>query len=174
MNKRFRLRSEEFPEIGLRTIAEVDLENLRIWKNDHRESFFFKGLISPEDQVKWFQGYLERPHDYMFIVAVDDHSIGCLGFRDIDEGVDIYNVILGVPEMGHRGLMDKALKILCTYVQKEYPGRQGAKVLRNNPALNWYQRNGFERVGDNEEYLDVKLDQESFRSCLLEVLPGAD
>jgi RimJ/RimL family protein N-acetyltransferase len=140
---------------------------LRGWKNDHRESFFFKGIIAPADQVKWFQGYLGRSHDYMFVVLFNGRALGCLGFRYIEQGVDIYNVILGIPEMRQKGLMGKALRMMCSYAQKEYPGAQGAKVLRSNPAVGWYQRNGFKIARFHEDHVDIELDQVTFKPCRL-------
>jgi len=165
MNKRFELYSEELPHVRLRTISDIDLENLRGWKNDHRESFFFNGIIAPADQIKWFQGYLGRSHDYMFMVICNDRPLGCLGFRYIEQRVDIYNVILGIPEMGQKGLMGKALRMMCSYAQKEYPGAQGAKVLRSNPAVGWYQHNGFIIARVHEDYVDIELDQVTFKPC---------
>ena len=34
-------------QISMRTIELKDVENLRIWKNSHKEFFFYKKEISP-------------------------------------------------------------------------------------------------------------------------------
>lgn len=45
MNSRVWLSSPEIPEVELYSIEEADLENLRNWKNEHRESFFLRALF---------------------------------------------------------------------------------------------------------------------------------
>ena len=170
MNKCFSLSSPEFPEITLCTITKSDLENSRTWKNQHRNSFFFQDIISQVDQVKWFQGYLDRLDDHMFVIVVEGQSIGCLGFRYINGQVDIYNVIRGVPSVATRGFMGKALRMMCSCAWERYPGVQSAKVLRNNPAINWYNRNGFKTVSVYAEYVEVELDLNVFTPCPLKVI----
>ena len=170
MNRCFSLSTHEFPEVILRTISKSDLENLRTWKNEYRTAFFFQGVISRVEQVKWFHGYLERPNDYMFVIAVGGRPIGCLGFRHIDGKVDVYNVIRGVMNAGTKGSMGKALQMMCSYALEHYSSRLGAQVLRNNPAIHWYNLNGFKTVQIYEEYSDVELDLDVFVPIPLEVV----
>ena len=170
MNRCFSLSTHNFPEVILRTISMSDLENLRTWKNEHRRAFFFHGVISREDQIKWFHGYLERPNDYMFVIAVGDRPIGCLGFRYIDGKVDVYNVIRGVLNGGTKGAMTKAMQMLCSYAWERYSSVIGAQVLCNNPAIHWYYLNGFKTVQIHEEYSDVELDLDVFIPSPIEVV----
>ena len=68
MDKKITIRCEGFPGLSLVSATDANLENLRIWKNNHRTSFFYQETIQPEQQKRWFQGYLERADDYMFMV----------------------------------------------------------------------------------------------------------
>lgn len=141
--------------VVLQSIRESDLENLRRWKNMHRHSFFFQGILSPPDQRKWFREYLGRPDDYMFVVCCEGESIGCIGFRYIDGKVDVYNVIRGVA--GKPGTMGLALHRMCDYALQIYPGILSVKVLRGNPAIAWYECNGFRETGVFEDYVELEL-----------------
>ena len=175
MNSQLWLSSAEMPEVELYSIGEADLENLRNWKNEHRESFFFKGIISPEDQRRWFVAYCERPDDYMFVIRLKSMPIGCIGFRLLDKTLDIYNVILGVAEVGRQGWMRQTLRLTCTYALSRYPGvLLGVKVLCANPAVDWYKRNGFVETRVLDDHFELDLDLHAFQPCeRLQVVYGA-
>jgi len=94
-SKEFSLISKDNDEFIIRSISLQDIELLRTWKNDHRDSFFFKEIITPEMQKNWFLSYLQRRNDFMMIIIKSNEKIGCIGFRLLIDKVDIYNVILG-------------------------------------------------------------------------------
>ncbi|MBI5650578.1 MAG: hypothetical protein HZC40_09065 [Chloroflexi bacterium] len=108
MNRSFILRASDHPTLALCTIKRADCENLREWKNANRFAFFHQALITPEQQAQWFENYLTRAYDYMFIVQVDARALGCMGFRLIENHADVYYVILGDRAMGKRGWMRAA------------------------------------------------------------------
>ncbi len=112
-----------FGSIILKSINENDIESLRIWKNKNRQYFFYKKLLTTQEQKLWYLSYLDRKNDYIFMVLYNDVKIGCMGFREINGFVDIYNVILGINEFGKKGLMSKALNILCNYILDNLPKR---------------------------------------------------
>jgi RimJ/RimL family protein N-acetyltransferase len=169
MEKNFNITSDKFPNVSLRTITWDDLENLRIWKNRNRKSFFYQEAISPTQQVKWFDEYLESLQDYIVMVISEYQGIGCLGFRYIDGHVDIYNVIRGVSNANSKGFMGKALRMMCSYASERYSCVLEAKVLRNNPALDWYQRKAFKIMHIHESYVDIELDLDVFVPCSIKV-----
>ncbi len=170
MDRPLLLVSPEFPALVLRGAGEDDLENLRVWKNSNRESFFFRDTITPEMQTAWFAGYRKRDKDFMFIVRAHEANIGCMAVRLLGETWDIYNVILGKPEEGKKGWMSAALRMMCTYVWPSgLPIR--LKVLCANPAVRWYLRNGFCQVEKRPDHLLLALDRRMFRPCAL--LEGA-
>lgn len=136
----------EKPNIKLRSITRDDIETLRIWKNLNRFSFFFQEIIEPEQQLNWYEQFCTRDRDYMFIVQYDDVDIGCLGFRWMDGNIDIYNVILGNDEYAGKHIMSTAICLLNAFIADRFTEAITAKVLRNNSALDWYLKNGFEII----------------------------
>jgi len=155
----FLLTSDVFPDGYLRSIAESDCENLRAWKNKYRHSFFYQEVISPEDQIRWFQGYLSRTDDYMFMVG-DDSDVGCMGFRLLEGKIDVYNVIRGIPDRGRKGLMRQAIQIMCAYALSSYGCEVGCKVLIYNPAIAWYEGCGFFKRTKCDTYFEMVLNQD--------------
>lgn len=150
---------EQDPAVALRTIQESDQADLRTWKNLNRQYFFFKELISESMQQEWFGKYLARDDDYMFIVQAGSCSIGCVGIRALDDMWDVYNVILGDPAAARKGYMSQALQAMCKWAIELRPMRVSAKVLKDNPALAWYRRNGFRIVSTHDDYVGIEWDE---------------
>ena len=149
----------------LRAIEERDLESLREWKNHDRERFFFKGIIGPEEQARWYTGFRARPEDFMFMVeAPHAHAprpFGCMGFRLIEGVADVYNVIRGEDLRGDDAKMSDALALMCSYALTF--GRDiTLKVLRDNPAVSWYERFLFVRIEARPDHYLMRLDLERF------------
>ena len=164
MKEKFSVTCPEF-DVTLCAITPGDLENLREWKNAHRVSFFYQEIITPELQAQWFQGYLECVDDYMFVAQSAGQAVGCLGFRMLDQRADIYNVILGRPESGGKGLMSQAIRLLCSFIAAEFTRDIGAQVLLSNPARAWYRKNAFRETKFFDTYVEVQLDWSQFRPC---------
>jgi len=137
--------------IHLRSASIVDLEYLRNWKNSERKYFFHQSVIEVEQQRSWFDSFYHRPNDYMLILDIDGASIGCMGIRLLSHNEwDVYNVILGVASFGKQGCMGRALTAMLQMARSENDFPIKLKVLKSNPALNWYQKNGF-----NIEYEEI-------------------
>ncbi len=151
-----------FDNIVLRSIDENDIDNLRMWKNANREAFFYNKIITRDDQKKWYDEYICRKKDYIFMVLYKDVKIGCIGFREINGIIDIYNVILGKNEFGRKGLMSKALATICSYIFNNFKGDITTKVLYSNQVKSWYKKNGFRKISRIEDYLLLKLDINNF------------
>ncbi len=139
-------------KLELRTINYQDLDSLRTWKNEQREYFFFKDLISQEQQRKWYLSYQERPEDHMFVVVVNDVSIGCMGIRLLDGNWDVYNVILGLKNYGGKGLMSNAFQAMLQFADSRHPNQITLQVIKENPAIVWYQKNGFKIISEHPAY----------------------
>jgi RimJ/RimL family protein N-acetyltransferase len=144
--------------VELRTIRESDQPQLRAWTNQNRQYFFFKELISEFAQQEWFGKYLTRDDDYMFIVRAEGCSIGCMGIRVLEDTWDVYNVILGEQRFSGRGYMGQALQTMCSWAAELRPIRISARVLKDNPAINWYCRNGFKVVATHDDHVEIELD----------------
>jgi hypothetical protein len=161
------------PDLRLRAIGREDIENLRIWKNKNKGSFFLNRDILPEEQEKWFAAFAARDEDFMFVVEQktdeDWQSIGCLGFRRLaDEGcVDAYNIMRAVKIEPSSFTMSDAFRLMLAFAAERYPDLPiRCKVLCGNPAVEWYKKNDFsivERVGD--DYYLMELAKDSLKNC---------
>ena len=140
----------------LRSANAADLKNLRHWKNQRREFFFHKEEISPEQQNRWFEAYQARPDDFMFMVMVGEEPAGCMGIRLVDGNTwDVYNVILGVSELRGSGLMSSALQALLRFAASHHPVPITLKVLKGNPAMGWYRKNGFVVAAEHPDHFSM-------------------
>jgi hypothetical protein len=149
----------------LRGIDAGDLEDLRVWKNRDRDRFFFRGIINPADQARWYGGFRAREDDFMFMAeaprAPRPEPFGCLGFRLLEGVVDVYNVIRGRELAGEDARMSDALALMCSHALSF--GRDvTCKVLRDNPALGWYERCFFVKVEERADHHLLRLDVRSF------------
>lgn len=165
MRHRFNLVADDFPEVVLRTATIRDCIKLKQWKNKNRDFFFFQKKINSKMQKKWFSDYLKRKKDFMHMVFFKKKEVGCIGFRILGAEADIYNVILGVESFRSRGVMSKAMHLLCSYIYSDFTKKIGVKVLRINPALEWYKKNSFQKKVKHENYYELKLNLSKFRPC---------
>lgn len=143
--------------ISLHSIKKNDIANLRDWKNANRNSFFYKEIITDEQQIKWYEGYTSRDNDFMFMVLVKGNPIGCLGFRKKEAVIDLYNIIRGVNNVGH-GEMHVAFYMMLNYIKDNYQEDIQCDVLIDNVAVNWYKKTGF-AIYDEKEYYVMRIDK---------------
>ena len=134
-----------------------------IFDKKNRRYFFHKEIIKKSGQKRWYDKYFQLKNDYIFMVLYKGLRIGCIGYREICSIIDIYNVILGRMEYGKKGLMGKALLLLCSYLMDNINDVITAKVLKNNPAIKWYKKNNFIIKEKEEDYLLLQLDINNFR-----------
>lgn len=157
----------------LREIVEGDLELLRKFKNLNKSSFFFKNEISSTDQLNWYKGYLTRKDDIMLIVEQKNDSklltIGCMGFRRLeDESIDVYNIMRFEKIENSDFRMGDVFKTMLKYIYENFGQDITCKVLTDNPALSWYELNGFIRISKNEDYYLLKLNSIEIEGVILE------
>jgi len=151
-------------DLALRAIENEDIELIRKWRNENRQYFFYKEVIKPEQQIDWFKSYQNKEKENIFIVEYDGIKIGCIGFRFMNNSVDVYNVILGNKKYGGRGIMGRALRLMCSFIVDNYRNGITLMVLPdNNKARLWYASNGFEQTGIKEEYIAMKLNINKFK-----------
>jgi ribosomal protein S18 acetylase RimI-like enzyme len=159
IDKEIILRSPDQNNLLLRSINEGDIEQLRKWKNDHREYFFHKDIITVEQQKKWFSKFATNLNDFMFLINYNGEDIGCMGFRMLDDKADIYNVILGKKAYTRRGIMSASFRMMIEYIMSRYTENISAKVLLTNPAVRWYKKNGFWIESSYSDYHLMRLVQ---------------
>jgi len=154
MIKTLNLKSQ-FPRLEVKSLTRDEIEIIRLWKNKNREFFFFSDEISKDMQLNWFESYQTRIDDFMFVIWLDEQPLGVIGLRDIDGIWDIYNVIRGNDTLKGSGYMHKALRIIIDFALEKNDKPITLKVLKNNPAVAWYLRNGFEVRKELENSLNL-------------------
>ena len=145
----------EVESLRLRAANDNDLEFLRQWKNEQREFFFHKDIITPDQQHAWFAKFKARNDDYMFIVDLNCKAIGCMGIRLLDEAWDVYNVILGLADYGKKGYMGKAFQTMLTYAKSVSNCPITLQVLKTNPTVAWYEKNGFVVISEQGDHYSL-------------------
>jgi ribosomal protein S18 acetylase RimI-like enzyme len=155
-------------DLRLRTIGRDDIEDLRTWKNENKNSFFLNQDITPAQQEKWYGAFSAREHDHMFVVEQLAENkwtrIGCMGFRKLDEEgcADAYNIIRAVKIEPASFTMSEAFLGMLAYATSLYPDLPiRVKVLTQNPAVSWYQKNGFTIIGTMTHYYLMELNKDS-------------
>jgi RimJ/RimL family protein N-acetyltransferase len=142
--------------LRLRAATFADLGHLREWKNAQRQFFFHQDLISAEQQLQWFDSFVQRPSDYMLMVEQGGTTIGCMGIRLLDTEWDIYNVILGDSAYGKQGHMGSAFAAMLDMARQQRDLPITLKVLKHNPAVCWYLKNGFNTAFEAEDYFGLR------------------
>jgi len=160
----------------LRSISDYDLELLRQWKNANKNSFFLKRDIEPDEQQKWFEGFRGREDDHMFIVeqSVEEgwEPIGCMGFRKLDDEacVDAYNIIRSRRIEPAEFTMADCFRTMLKHAAMEYPELPiRCKVLTNNPAVAWYEKNDFSIIDTAADHYLMELDKKALDGVQIEV-----
>ena len=170
-NDRFRLKTADgSPPVLLRCIGREDIEDLRLWKNANRRWFFHKDQITAPAQKAWFEGYLRRDDDFLFVAEIAGRRAGFIGFRLIEGVADIYAVIAR-PRSGGRAILDRALRLMVSYIESERTARIACKLLYGDPALNCFLEQGF-RIASKEKGHDaLELDAARFQPLRYEKAP---
>ena len=137
-------------KISIKPINKSHLSKLRLWKNQNKNYFFHKDLITQEDQTKWYQLFKSRKNDYMFVITNNNSLVGCMGIRLINDEWDVYNVILGNLKYSKKGIMSIAFLKMIGYALSLKKTKISLKVLKNNPAIIWYKKQNFEIINSNE------------------------
>ena len=151
------LEWSDVPNARLRLVDWPDAEHMRQWKNTHKQSFFHKLDITPEQQSAWFAAYMKRPDDHNY--AVEERvgerwePVGLLAARMLDGTVDVYNVMRGQRTQANLVHMGQMLWRFCGDVARHYDQPITCKVLINNPAISWYLENGFSQLAQAEDHV---------------------
>jgi hypothetical protein len=149
--------------LELRVAEVTDIEYLRELKNSHREYFFHKLEISHQQQFEWFAEYQSRLNDFMFIVSLNNVRLGCMGIRLRDNAWDVYNVILGDQRYKGAGWMGRAFQAMLSFSIGIHQAPIGLSVLKNNPAIWWYEKNGFKVASEFSDHFMMLFDSSLVR-----------
>jgi len=152
MEKR-RIPPIEEGRIRLRLIEETDLPMTLKWRNqDHiRKWFINPEIISTEQHWEWFQKYLERNDDYLFIIEETrdlQQPIGQISIYNIDweqRYGEYGRLLIGEPKARSKGIAKEATRLLLAYAFGQLRFEEIHLVVfdNNEPAIHIYQDIGF-------------------------------
>lgn len=131
----------------LRALAFSDLETTLGWRNhgDSRIWFHSTGTVSAELHREWFDRYLERANDYMFILEVSGSAVAQASLYDVVSDSAEFGRLLVDPARRGQGLSHRVLA-LCLRVADEVLALSEIhlEVKRDNaPAIRAYVAAGF-------------------------------
>jgi len=156
----------KLPALVLRSASQLDLGCLRKWKNEQKLFFFHKEEITENQQMQWYESFKQRDHDLMLMTEYNQKMFGCMGIRLQENQWDIYNVILGLPEFGGRGLMGLAFASMLDLAGSLNSAPISLQVLKHNPAVKWYQDQGFQITKSNDSSFFMTFEHKKLREGL--------
>lgn len=144
-------------ELLFRPITELDIENMRQWRNKDgiRQSFIYQDHISREQQEQWYKNYIENENDIMFIIEYRAQPIGTVALYNIDfnkREAEFGRLMIGQVETRGLGIGQIATKTMCEFgFNKLNLDRIILEVFEDNSyAMRAYQKAGFNSVGQRE------------------------
>jgi len=151
------LYQNENKSYRLKLIDDIDIEDLRLWKNFNKKYFFLKNNITKEQQIEWFENYEKDKENFMFVVQekydIEYINIGCMGFRIIDNSIDVYNIMRGTKIKNSQYTMAEAFNMMNNYIFNTYKYTITCKVLKENPARSWYEKLNFENIEEKKDHI---------------------
>lgn len=158
--------------VRLRPLAAADLPRTLAWRNqDHvRNWFVHSAQLTWEQHQGWFERYLERDDDFLFVIDETDQlqkPIGQISLYRVDwqAGTAEYGrVLIGEPDAAGRGYASEATALLLEFAFTEWKlARVELEVFADNErALSIYHRCGFEPVGRKDGLLQMRLTPDRF------------
>ena len=142
----------KYDKIILEPLKKEDIEDLRLLRNkkENRECFIYQKEISKEEQEKWFEKYLEKETDIMFVVSLkeDKRPIGYVALYDIDnekKTCEFGRIIVDKTKVLEKGIGAQITKCCCDIgFEKLGMNMIYLEVFSDNiPALKTYLKVGF-------------------------------
>lgn len=160
----------------LTPVTEADIELMRGWRNSplSHSSFLTNNYIDMDQQKRWFENYLQKTNDIMFIVKdLEDlgKRVGMLGLYDIDNNkkrAEFGRLLIGEPSTRGKGLGLAVTHNLCKFgFQNLELDEIYLEVIADNiTAHKIYKKAGFletERYSINDkEIIKMSLFKENF------------
>ena len=153
--------------IQLRLLAESDLMMTLAWRNQEhiRKWFIHPDIISPEQHRKWFEEYVERDNDFLFIIEETQNlgkPVGQISLYNIDWSEnrgEFGRLLIGDPEGIGRGLAKEATRAALQLAFETFRLQEVfLQVFRHNvTAIAFYQGCGFRSGDERNGLLLMKL-----------------
>ena len=143
---------------SLRKMTIDDIETLRHNKNKNKKYFFNQEEITYEKQLNWYH-YMQEINDNFMFICIDKNNepFGCIGFRKLENVVDVYNVMRFKQS---ETSMSECMYQIIQEIKKNYSELPiQVLVLKNNPAIDWYRKNGFTLTEQSDNFVKMILEK---------------
>ncbi len=151
-------------EICLRMCQFTDLPLTLSWRNkeDIRQWFFNSDPITMEGHRSWFQNYLERDNDFLFIIEYEKTPVGQISLYNINwenQTGEYGRLLIGDPIARGRGVSKRATNILLKIGFDELLLNEiNLEVKKTNlAAINVYSSCGFKIIEETNQILRMSI-----------------
>lgn len=82
--------------VRLKKISVEDIELVRLWRNLDRirNTMVYKDIITPEQQLRWFNN-LSQDSDFYFLIIFNDDPIGLVNLKNVNKSSAEAGVFIG-------------------------------------------------------------------------------
>jgi RimJ/RimL family protein N-acetyltransferase len=131
----------------LRMLDAADLRLTREWRNhaESRDAFHSTSLISPDGHLAWYDAYLHRDDDFVFIMEVGGRPVAQAAIYDVAARAGEFGRLLVDPAARGTGLSHRVIG-LCLRVADETLQLDDLHLEvkpGNARAIRAYERAGF-------------------------------
>lgn len=147
--------------ITIRLIEEHDIYETLSWRNhdDCRVWFKTTDIISEKSHKEWFDKYLKKDDDYLFVIEFENKIVGHIAVYDIDcenRSAEIGRFLIS-PDYSGRGIMsiacDEIINLCYEIFNLSY---LFLEVRKNNErAIKLYKRNRFKEESESFGFLKM-------------------
>ena len=143
--------------ITLEPLDKPDLESLRKWRNNKKETIFLRPIahITKEEQRRWFESYLTDKNIIIFSIF-ENHDlnrlVGSIAAYDFDKTskcCEVGKLQIGDQEAHGKNIGYISMAMLCFFLLYEYGIEKVFAIVheKNIPAYKSYLKAGFRIVG---------------------------
>ena len=148
---------QRYKNVLIRQLKSEDLEYLREWRNDPRNTQFLRKIpyITMEMQKKWFQFYLKDNSEMTFAIDETEFINGIVGSMSLynfsEDTAEFGKILVGHPIAHGKSIGINALEAVKLIARIELDlKRLYLHVYKDNlPAVNIYKKTGFKIINEH-------------------------
>jgi RimJ/RimL family protein N-acetyltransferase len=149
--------------VRLRLLEKADLPMTLSWRNRNRKWFLNQNPLSLDQHKAWFEQYVPRDDDYVFIIerrAEKIEPVGQISLYKIDwknQKAEFGRLLIGERKARRLGIAKKATEILLNYSFVDLAIRSiQLEVLKTNkPAIALYGSCGFAQIAIRDNIITM-------------------
>lgn len=152
-----------YNDVELRLLKRDDLPMTLAWRNryDVRMWFNTSDIIGEDQHQIWFERYLDKTNDFVFIVEVDGRPVGQVSIYAIDAASGSAEIgrFIAAPGEDGKGYMRAAIAGLIELAKWHFKlNRIYLEVFEHNErAIGLYQKLGFQKNKASSNMLEFSM-----------------